>query len=222
MTQTKSPQRVGVGGSKLATYLTGLAGLAAITPATQAAVVYWNPTDVTATGNNGFNFNVLTGNISPFNVSLPPANFNVRNYDGTEYLLIGSNVGQLINSSGTDRLARLSVGSTISSAATFDTGSFSNFDKNNAAGYAWNTNTDVTGFVGFRFTNAGNTHFGWAQFTYNDGTDGSITLRDFAYEDVPNRAILAGAVVSVPEPGSLALLAMGGVIAARRRRKAAA
>jgi len=73
-------------------------------------------------------------------------------------------------------------------------------------------------FVGFRFTLNGATHFGWLQLSVGPG---SIDFISAAYENTPGAAIAAGAI---PEPSSLAMLAMGavgvaGLTVARRRRR---
>ena len=85
----------------------------------------------------------------------------------------------------------------------------------------------TTGFVGFEFTEADGTHYGYGEFTsILQGTGSKITatlIYDGGYyETTPNTPIVIGAV---PEPGSLAALAFGlaGVAgAAAYRRKQAA
>ncbi|HEY6986850.1 MAG TPA: PEP-CTERM sorting domain-containing protein, partial [Bryobacteraceae bacterium] len=71
-------------------------------------------------------------------------------------------------------------------------------------------------FVGFRFNAADGVHFGWVRLAVNAGL---IDFDSAAYETTPNTAILAGAV---PEPGTMALLALGaagilGTVIKRRR-----
>lgn len=80
-----------------------------------------------------------------------------------------------------------------------------------------NWNPTGTGFVGFRFQNEANgnqVHYGWAQIINNGTSDRRLV--DFAYEDVAGVEIAVGAV---PAPGSLALLALGGMGLLGRRRK---
>ncbi len=122
-------------------------------------------------------------------------------------------------------MSNLAAGSAVSSASSWagaTAGTWTYFDNRGPDndGHPWNTGADgVNGFVGLRFQITGSTHYGWARFTYDDATTGNLTLHDFAYDDVAEQSINAGAI---PEPGSalLALAGLGGA-ALRRRRKAA-
>lgn len=64
---------------------------------------------------------------------------------------------------------------------------------------AWNSGgANVQGYVGLTLQDgSGNFYYGWAQFVYNsstvyDGTAGELTLIDYAFDQNPGEAILAG------------------------------
>lgn len=63
------------------------------------------------------------------------------------------------------------------------------------------------GYVGFKFDKDGGTHFGWVSVNMDGVSSNAFTVLGVAYNDVAGEGILAG----VPEPGSLSLLAIGGV-----------
>jgi hypothetical protein len=65
--------------------------------------------------------------------------------------------------------------------------------SNGASGYGpWFNVTNR--YLGLKFKIKGKTHYGWARLTVR-GTFGSIvaTLTGYAYETIPNKAIIAGA-----------------------------
>jgi hypothetical protein len=73
-------------------------------------------------------------------------------------------------------------------------------------------------FVGFRFNAADGVHFGWVKLAVNAGIIDFQNIMGAAYESTPNTAIVTG----VPEPGTMALLALGaagivGTVVKRRR-----
>lgn len=220
-----SPRRVPtISASRWVRYLAA-AGAAAGSSAS-AAVVYWNPVDVTdPPGGPGFIFDMVSGEVSPIGTSTSLTFFEVTNYSTANYVqLIAS--GSLNNAAvGGDQMARLASGSPIGPASAFGGLQYTYFDNRNAPGFPWNTDLDgTTGYLGLRFAIGADIHYAWAHFTYDDATTGNITLHDFAYENVANRVILAGDTVGVPEPSGCWLLAMGaaGVLAKRQRRRAAA
>lgn len=87
------------------------------------------------------------------------------------------------------------------------------------------------GFAGLRFTFNGNTHYAWADISV-DSQRLQATVHCIAFEDTPNAPIRTPSTFShncadtssdVPEPSSLALMALGsaGLLAWRRKKQAA-
>ncbi len=87
------------------------------------------------------------------------------------------------------------------------------------------TNLDVqvnlnssNNYFGFNFINegaGGGTHYGWIQVAFGAGV-GDRSIVGYAYEDVAGAGLGAGVV---PAPGSLALLGVGALGMAGRRRR---
>lgn len=75
-------------------------------------------------------------------------------------------------------------------------------------------------YIGMSFPEGSDLFYAWIRVDINRST-GYFRIKDWAYNDTPGAAILAGQ--TVPEPGSLGLLAAGsiGLAALRRRRQAA-
>ena len=78
--------------------------------------------------------------------------------------------------------------------------------------------TPGTGYLGFQFTDAGGLETGWAELTVSGQPNDTFTLDEYAY-GTAGESLTAGQT-TVPEPGSLALLAVGGagLLAWRKRR----
>lgn len=82
-------------------------------------------------------------------------------------------------------------------------------------------------YVGVKFTINGNAHYGWVRFSVYFPNRMKAVLTGYAYETIPNKAIVAGATkgpdVTTVYPASLGHLAAGtSAIPARRVKQAAA
>jgi len=107
----------------------------------------------------------------------------------------------------------LSFGARIGPSALFSqSGSMADAYHGSITG-AWSH--AVNRYLGLEFLLDGQEHFGWAEFTVGQEHSGrrifgiQATLEGYAYETIPEQAVLAGDATTASEPGTLGLLAMG-------------
>lgn len=74
-------------------------------------------------------------------------------------------------------------------------------------------NNQVEKYLGCKITIDSVVYYGWIQMSVD--AKNNVTLMDYAYENNPNTAIIAG---HIPEPASLSLLALGGLFLVRCKR----
>ena len=107
--------------------------------------------------------------------------------------------------------ANLAPGTMIDGASTYGANTSSNTAQ-------FNLNS-TSNLVGFRFLNEANNqvHYGWFRVGFGAAYNGADrVLLEYAYEGVAGAGIGAGVI---PAPGSLALLGIGALGVAGRRRK---
>lgn len=131
-----------------------------------------------------------------------------------EFKAYGSYFGMTADAS--DNLLKLSAGNQIGLSPY----SFTAFTTLSGA----NWNGGGSGYVGLEFIDGADVYFGWAELSYVDnGASSSLTLSAFAFQDTPFTPILAGDTgisggSAVPEPSSVALIALGGLFGLAARR----
>jgi hypothetical protein len=179
----------------------------------EAAVIFSGPVSINIPSTTaGVYLNVVTGisstspasapgwDVNPWsstslNMFTPTPNPGGGSYNGTGATYFNLTVGDTIG-----------VGSTWSGTgtATLNGGTPLNFNSSN-------------NYVGFRFINEANgnaIHYGWMQIAVAGTAAGQPrTIVGYAYEDV------AGASITIPGPGALALLGLAGLVGHSRRRR---
>jgi PEP-CTERM motif len=214
---------------KIAAYAIASAAVLAAPAAAHASVVYTavNQTFDGTDAGNSYTFD--PGGLSSDDITLE-AILDVPSIpSGTENdvdvsVAIGAGIVETFEPPFETYATALSAGSAIGSASNFGTGGklasnagFGPFEPQ------WPTNGDDA-YLGFYITDgSSNKHYGWAEISAVAGasTD-SFTLVGYAYETNPNESINAGSLSDVPEPSSLALVALGAAgLAILRRRRAA-
>ncbi|MFV0336686.1 MAG: PEP-CTERM sorting domain-containing protein [Chthoniobacterales bacterium] len=218
---------------KLSKLVGGGAVLSALAPQADAGIVSASGLPAFPPDSAGNSFWDVDGNgtndFRLFNYFSYAAKIYSTSYNGAKFVLTGA--------VSSFKFANLSagflVGNTLPGGAIFGSAfAYSAINQNavtvgNALGgymgAGW-TNPG-TGYFGFSFISDGNTYYGWAEMVIGDrGSvsqpgDNYMITRAY-YNATPGESIQVGAI---PEPSSVALLALGaGGLAAWRRRKQAA
>lgn len=194
------------------------AATVAVSQQSEAAVVYSGPININIPSTTaGVYLNVVTGvnNIAP--ASAP--GWDVNPWSSTALNMFTSATGNGANLAGGGAYVgtaatyfNLTVGTVVGAASTFgNTGT-----DTIAASTPLNLNSS-NNYVGFRFWNESTSaiHYGWMQISLGGTAQAQPrAIVAYAYEDV------AGASITVPTPGGLALLGMAGLVGNRRRRVA--
>ena len=195
------------------------AGAGAVSTA-DAAIVYSGPVNIVIPDNiDGIYMNIVTGANNPVAASVPGWDINPYSASaaGTSFNLWGPTVNTWFSTTGNVPAGSgfiLAPGTSIGGAAA----AFYRPGGTAAPGTAGITLNSSNNLLGFRFAHEGNggqIHHGWMRVQFG-ANPGDRRIVEYAYEDVAGVSINAGAI---PAPGSLALLALGAIGVAGRRRK---
>ena len=219
---------------RLASYVLAAAGVGAVAPSAAAQVIY-TPTDLKLT-NGALNFDI-DGNGTP--------DFNLVNEESNSYYFVGGKLFLTGNAMESNSVLGqenskiyqalpvpqgVSIGS--NSPAQFLRASHFHAPFMAEAAYSYNVGRVLTGrfanitggYLGFRFTDKGATHYGWMRLTVTADPQRLpaiiVKVSGYAYESTPDEAIIAGdrgrgaaqtphVTQSGPALGTLALGAAG-------------
>lgn len=192
------------------------AGAAAVgvTQNADAAIVWSGPVNINIPSTtSGVYLNVATGVNNPSPGLVP--GWDVNPWSSTSLNQFSQTGGGHVTTGTNTQYDNMTAGTLISAASAFSLTGTATINPATPLNLSSSDN-----LVGFRFANEGNgglTHYGWMRISLSSTAQGQPrAIVEYAYEDVANVGILAGAV---PAPGSLALLALGAVGVAGRRRK---
>lgn len=235
---------------KLATTASAAAAFAGVSNANADVICVDGPIEISLFDGDGFSvgWDIDGANGDDFTFSLRSSSFFFSNYPTSRSsnfyaridMFSNDGRGMVENSNGVAALAAGDeVGPTLAGGYNWVTGGRSVFrsdffsrivytysggiqSSSNFAGTAFGVDFDTNfgvNLVGFRFENGvGDLHYGYAEMNF---TGGGVVIERWYYEDVANTSIT---IPGIPEPNSLALLALGagGLMTLRKKREASA
>jgi hypothetical protein len=192
-------------------------GMLALTQSAEAKIIY-TPADLVVHRNAGLvQFDVNNDGIPDFGIYSsvesggartgarvrPPLGFYAR-FINVVPAQTANEVGEVTSVHGSHCAAELHAGLKIGGGKTFQGGYLPMFAV--AGDYTspgtphcpWN---NKGGYLGLKFVVSGQTYYGWAHISL---TTGSPVITGYAYENVPNKSILAGATSGADESASIA------------------
>ena len=188
---------------KLKSYsLTAGAVIAAGTANSQVVYTDINP-DITKTLNGDFyDLDLNNDATADFNIYMDKSSFTSSYFSSNSFGVYIDRYGSNSMLSSTSYYARaLNTGDIVGPTQTIWTSTYLTmvrarfyssygFSSYSTAGL-WGNVTDK--YLGLKLVVSGQTHYGWARLDVNT-TNGSFTIKDYAYDATPNQPILAGAV----------------------------
>lgn len=206
---------------RLNAYSTLAAATAVAGGTVNAANVYWDIADLSSDGSaNKIWFNMPEGSAGVSAGPIVDAEGEFRMYmggGGTSGFIgqapgVAGGFAGSIDGSGYVTPTVMTSGASVSGGLTF--GAYA------SGGSDWAyVPTGFDGYLGIQFEIGGETHYGWAEVL---NSAGEVTLKSFGYNTTADTAAVPNLATQVPEPSSLALLALGATGLMRRRRQKAA
>lgn len=194
-----------------------------------AAMVHFDPADITVSNQSGVTLDLNADGTNDLSFS-HTTSFLTLVLEDASAIATGINGSGIVGSGG--EIALLNAGALIGPFSTVSSGSGGDFARYNdnllnlfgsatSDGQWWNNGDGVSnGYIGFLLNAVDGAHFGWARlsvadYTSNDPDSLSITIHEYAYEDVAGAAVLVGSIGSgpvddeVPVPAALWLIGFG-------------
>lgn len=194
--------------------LAGL-GAAAATGSAQGAIVSSGTLDQTLTGSDAFDFD----GDSSTDLTLSATTGKILQVTASGSI---ADDGGINGNSAFPKIDLLDAGATVDAALSYTTDEAYFALDGPEEGGEW-LPAPTTGYFGFSFEIAGNTHYGYGELTVSTftppGPTAEVTaiLHAWAYEDVAGQGINIPTGGDVPLPGTAALFAAGGAAVLLKR-----
>lgn len=200
--------------SKIKRYSALAGGLTAVAGVANAQIVHTdiNP-DAFVTGNGAvYNLDVDNNGVIDFTFYTIASSITYTfgnsstfiNFSGAYMNPAASGNSMMISLGG---LLNVPAGSAIGSSASFSSfdgcvggvADVSLINPSSSTSYTFSIGNflDTDGFVGLKFQNSGNTHYGWVRIEVANGGD-VLFVKEYAFESTPNTAINAGETANGP------------------------
>jgi len=166
--------------------LAAVGGMTVGTTSAYAAVVCASPSIAIPQNIDGVYINLVSGATGSTGTSVPGWDFNPYASSSNTLLSFNGATGSGYASSG-GVITPLAGGTPVGASSTYLTG------IQTSATAMGSYRAGVSGqYLGFRFTEGGNTYYGWINFTSVGPNGFPANLNNFCYENTPNTEITAG------------------------------